>query len=122
MSNRLVALATLIALALPSVAEAGALCGAKRGYGWSAPRAEAPVRLAKVPDVIRIIREERVAPRPPSKAPSIKITAAKVPVVAPIVSSEARDATPAPAAPSVSASVSVTAVGDLAGSQAESGR
>lgn len=120
MTNRLIALATLIAVALPSVAEAGALCGGKRGHGWSAPRAEAPVRLAKAPDVIRIIREERVAPRPPSKAPSIKITAVKIPATAPTLSSEARDAAPAPAA--ATPSVAVATIGDLAGSQAEGDR
>ena len=63
MKNRLVALTVLAAIALPSVAEAGALCGGKRGYGYSAPRFETSVRVNRATPV-RIVREERVALRP----------------------------------------------------------
>lgn len=116
MSNRLVALAALFALSLPSMAEASSKCDPFKGALVSATRFEAPVRVAAAPEVIRIIREERVAPRPPAKAPSINIRS-----VAPIAITESREA-PRAATVSAAASPSQVATAELSGSLAEGDR
>jgi hypothetical protein len=102
MMTRFLALATVITIALPSLAEASALCGGKRGYGFSAPRQEMS---------IRVVREERVAPRPSVKAPAAR------PAVSTVLLAAAPVAAPVAARPQT-----VAAVAGLTGSEADAAR
>ena len=109
MMTRLASLALLAALALPSVAEAGALCGSKRTVGYAAPRFETSIRVARAPEAFRPVREERVTPRAPVKQAPVRIAN---PATEP---SEGR-------APDVSTPAPAITVAELSGSRAEGGR
>jgi hypothetical protein len=114
MMNRLVALTVLAAIALPSFAEAGALCGSKRSAGYAAPRYETNIRVARAPEAFRPVRDERVAPRAPVKAAPVRVVRVDV---------DAPDADPSQAVDVNVAIVSQSAAAAIpAGAQAEARR